>query len=237
MQAGVTDDLQQHSRLISSKVCHISLGSHLAHCRLKFKPVAKKKTHSVWKPNPCLCGLSGQREQTTVPLSVNRGRWFTERYRLLLRSCKIKCPLDTCQGVRFMPRGNKRAPNASLFYSRLGQPDLILKANFWKRRLRNKTMQFFFFLHLSLSFLLSPHIMGLTYKVKEVEKLTVLLQCTPGTEPHSMEGYGSGDIYKNIRKGRNTTATSQSQFFPPLRIVMVRCRILHQHLCQKRHHI
>lgn len=145
MQAGVTDDLQQHSRLISSKVCHISLGSHLAHCRLKFKPVAKKKTHSVWKPNPCLCGLSGQREQTTVPLSVNRGRWFTERYRLLLRSCKIKCPLDTCQGVRFMPRGNKRAPNASLFYSRLGQPDLILKANFWKRQLRNKTMQFFFF--------------------------------------------------------------------------------------------
>lgn len=148
MQAGVTDDLQQHSRLISSKVCHISLGSHLAHCRLKFKPVAKKKTHSVWKPNPCLCGLSGQREQTTVPLSVNRGRWFTERYRLLLRSCKIKCPLDTCQGVRFMPRGNKRAPNASLFYSRLGQPDLILKANFWKRRLRNKTMQFFFFFYI-----------------------------------------------------------------------------------------
>lgn len=63
--------------------------------------------------------------------------------------------------------------------------------------------------------------MGLTCKVKEVEKLTVLLQCTPGTEPHSMEGYGNGDVYKNIGEGRNTTATCQSQFFPPLRIVMV----------------
>lgn len=34
--------------------------------------------------------------------------------------------------------------------------------------------------------------MGLTYKVKEVEKLTVLLQCMPGTEPYSMRVTGVG---------------------------------------------
>lgn len=32
--------------------------------------------------------------------------------------------------------------------------------------------------------------MGLTYKVKEVEKLTFLLQCVPGTEPYSMRVTG-----------------------------------------------
>lgn len=76
--------------------------------------------------------------------------------------------------------------------------------------------------------------MGLTYEVKvaekaAVEQLTMLLQRMPGTEPYSMEGYRSGDIRENIRKGRNPTATSQAQFFPPLMIVMVRCRILHRH--------
>lgn len=32
--------------------------------------------------------------------------------------------------------------------------------------------------------------MGLTYKVKEVEKLTVLLQCLPGIVPYSMRVTG-----------------------------------------------
>lgn len=32
--------------------------------------------------------------------------------------------------------------------------------------------------------------MGLTYKVKEVEKLIVVLQCMPGTEPYYMRVIG-----------------------------------------------
>lgn len=101
-----------------------------------------------------------------------------------------------------------------------GQPDFFLKANFWKR-IEKQNNAFFFYLY-PFPFLLSPHSMGLAHKVKEVEKLTVLLRCMPGTEPYSTEGYRSGDVRENIRKGRNPTARSQSQFFPPLMIVMVR---------------
>lgn len=94
-----------------------------------------------------------------------------------------------------------------------------------------------FYLHVALSIPFEHTYRGTDIQVKEAEKLTVLLQCMPGAEPYSIEGYRSSDVHENIRKGRNLTTTSQSRFFPPLMIVIVRCFILHQHLCQNRHHI
>lgn len=69
-------------------------------------------------------------------------------------------------------------------------------------------MPFFFFFTYNPFHFSSPYIIALTYKVKEVEKLTVLLQCMPGIEPYSTECYRSSDVHENIRKGRNPTATS-----------------------------
>lgn len=51
------------------------------------------------------------------------------------------------------------------------------------------------------------------------------------------EGYWSSDTHENTRLIINPTATSLSQFFPPLMILLVRCRILHWYLCQNRYYI
>ena len=238
MQAGVTDDLQLHSSLISSQVCHISLAGSCLMSGWNLNWSQRKRL--TVSGNLILASLACQvkeNKQQCREVWIDAGD-LQKDTDCCYTAAKLNVFWIPCQGFRLTPRGNKRAPNASLFYSRLDQPDLVLKANFWKQGLRNKTMLFFFFFNLyPFPFLLSPHIVGLTYKVKEVEKLTVLLQCLPGTEPYSMEDYRSGDVRENMRKGRNPTATSPSQFFRPLMIVMVRCRILHWHLYQNRHHI
>lgn len=47
--------------------------------------------------------------------------------------------------------------------------------------------------------------MGLTYEVKEAEKLTMRLQSLPRTELCSVEGYMSCDVCEKIREGKNPT--------------------------------